>query len=488
MVELMQLTKSLFLTYLDCPLHMWLRSRGTKGLEDSLFAKHIKEQGYIVEGYAKTYLQLLVERNYSTGSQLQFEVTLREEAFESRIDALIYDAEEAVYDLYEIKSSTSVHQEHFYDVTFQTLVARSSIPVRHTYVLHLNREYVRRGELALSKLFTIEELDGKVAQLSDEVIYLRHRAMTVLGLEKMPTELHCYKPSTCSYPEYCFPDLEEYSIYDLGRTTKKQFQVLLEHNIARIVDIPDRFPLHNKQQQQYEATKTKTPFIDRQAIQNELKSLTYPLYFLDYETFQEGIPRFDGYQPYQQAVTQFSLHICRNEEAAVAGEFDHAEYVATTQEDPAKALAAELCRVIGQTGSVVVWNKEFECGRNEELATLCPEYAGQLLGINERIYDLMEIFSKGYYVDYRFKGSASIKKVLPVLSPELSYEVLAIGEGTAAMLAWYEMVYGNVSERRREEIRKDLLAYCKMDTWAMVEIWRKVREVVEESTKGEFAG
>lgn len=473
----MQLTKSLFLSYLDCPLHMWLHSRGVAAQEDSVFAKHIKEQGYIVEEYAKAYLKLLVEQQYSPGSQLQFEVTLTDGKHESRIDALIYDTEANVYDLYEIKSSTDVHREHVYDVTFQSLVAAASLNVRHVYLLHLNREYVREGELALSELFTIEEMDKRVERLREEVEELRQEVVQLLRQSEPPTEMHCYKPNDCPYPEQCFPKLQEYSIYDLGHTSRKQYQELIALGVKKLAEIPETFALSDKQHRQVHATMLQQPIIDKEAIHAELSRLKYPLFFVDYETFQEGIPRFDGYRSYQQAVTQFSLHVSQSETAAKAGEFDHYEYLAMEQSDPACGLARALCSAIGETGTVIVWNKDFECGRNEELAVLCPEYATQLRSINARTYDLMDIFAKGYYIDYRFKGSASIKKVLPVLCPDLSYNGLTIGEGTTAMLGWYEMVYGDVSEERREELKQDLLAYCKLDTWAMVEIWRRVGEV-----------
>ena len=458
---------------------MWLRSRGVVAKEDSLFAKHIKEQGYIVEGYAKSYLKLLVDRNYSPGSQLQFEAALTDGQYESRIDALVYDAATKSYDLYEIKSSTGVHREHVYDATFQSLVAATSLSVRHVYLLHLNREYVREGELVLSELFTIEQMDKRVERLREEVAELRQAAAQLLEQHEPPTESHCYKPSDYPYPEQCFPALQEFSIYDLGHMSRKQYQELIEQGVKKLADIPETFSLSDRQHRQVHATRLQQPIIDADAIRAELGDLEYPLSSLDYETFQEGIPRYDGYRPYQQAVTQFSLHVCRSEAAARAGEFEHYEYLAMEQGDPACDLAEALCSAIGETGTVIVWNKDFECGRNEELATLCPEYAACLRSINARTYDLMELFRKGYYVDYRFKGSASIKNVLPVLCPELSYKELTIGEGTAAMLGWYEMVYGKVSEERRGTLKRDLLEYCKLDTWAMVEIWKKVGEVVQ---------
>ena len=130
---------------------------------------------------------------------------------------------------------------------------------------------------------------------------------------------------------------------------------------------------------------------------------------------------------------------------------------------------------IGPEGTIIVWNKTFECGRTAELAGLQPECAEQLLSINSRTYDLMDIFKKGYYMDYRFHGSTSIKYVLPVLVPELSYDSLEIGKGDEAMSKWHELVYGGLTEEEREKIRYDLLLYCKLDTEAMWRVWGALR-------------
>ena len=130
--------------------------------------------------------------------------------------------------------------------------------------------------------------------------------------------------------------------------------------------------------------------------------------------------------------------------------------------------------MIGETGTIIVWNKGFECGRNEELAVLVPEYAEQLASINKRTFDLMEVFSKGLYVDYQFHGVLR-SKILPILAPELSYKTLEIGEGATAMIKWHEMVYSDITDGERDNIANNLLTYCKLDTWAMVEIWRKLR-------------
>ena len=131
---------------------------------------------------------------------------------------------------------------------------------------------------------------------------------------------------------------------------------------------------------------------------------------------------------------------------------------------------------ISDTGSVVVWNKSFECPRNKELGQLFPEYNDFFLGMNSRVYDLKDIFTKNYYVDPGFHGSNSIKDVLPVLAPHLSYKDLAIGKGDLASVRWYEIAVGE-DKSGADQVFADLLEYCKLDTFAMVEIYNVLRKI-----------
>lgn len=469
----MKLTKSLFLSYLESPLHMWLSVHSdTQPKPPSLYDQHTMKQGYSVEKLAKEFLQRKVATQYPAGTTLTFEATLTDGNYESRIDALVHDTVNNTYDLYEIKSSTTIHTEHKYDVTFQYLVGKATLPINKVYLVRVNSDYQRAGEIDINELFIVEDMTDHIAKKEDEVYQLRSEAWGVMRLESEPRDEHCFNPGTCIYPEHCFSNLTDGSIYELGRASKKQYRELLDLGVELVKDVPDTFTSNYKQRLQIQSARQHQPIIDHDAIAEELSRLEYPIYFLDYETYGEALPMYDGYKPYQQAVTQFSIHVACHPDS---DDFEHYECLATESGDPAQHLATELCNVIGETGSVIVWNKGFECGRNDELAVLCPDLAPQLKSINERVYDLMDIFKDGLYVDHRFHGSASIKKVLPVLCPELSYKELEIGEGTKAMLAWYEMVHGNLTAEKKEQIRQNLLTYCKLDTWAMVEIWRKLK-------------
>jgi hypothetical protein len=202
-----------------------------------------------------------------------------------------------------------------------------------------------------------------------------------------------------------------------------------------------------------------------------LAGLTYPLYFFDYETCADVIPPYDGTKPFQQVPVQYSLHILD----APNGELRHAEYLHTTPDHPGNALSEALSKEIGPTGSIIVWYAPFESGRNAELAEALPKYRDFYLDLNARMVDLMLPFSEGMYVHPAFGGSASIKKVLPVLVPELSYKDQAVQEGLTAQRLWKEAVlWGKGSQSQKDTLFKDLLSYCELDTLAMVRIFERL--------------
>ena len=465
----MRLTKSNFLTFLDSPLHLWAsvnnkQENRTFSVYDQLIAK----QGYEVEALAKKFLEQKVAREYPAGSTIDFQYQLVDGSYEAKIDVLIHDVVNNTYDLYEIKSSTKIDKQNKYDATFQHLIAKSTLPVNKTYLVHVNSDYVKNGEIDVSEFFVIVDMSEVILKLEDEVFQLRNQALAVITDGNPPLESHCYKPNDCPCLKLCHPNLSEHPVYDLSWWKVGQYERLVASGYQRLQDIPETEELNPKQILQIRSIKQNQAIIDHDGIQRELGNLTFPLYFFDYETINPAIPAFDGYKPYQHIVFQYSLHVMENPDDT---ELKHYEFLMTDKREPNKEITEELLKVIGSKGSVIVWNKSFERGRNKELGLLQPMYADELALINERIFDLMEIFSKELYVDYRFHGSASIKRVLPVLVPNLSYADLEIGEGATAMTRWWEMVNGNAD---KDQTAKDLLKYCELDTWAMVEIWRKL--------------
>lgn len=465
------LSKSDFLLFLESPLHLWADAHNQIPLKDpSAHELHIRQQGYQLESLAKQFLEQKVLREYPPGSTIEFEVTLTDGEYVTRVDALVHDTTHNTYDIYEIKSGTSIKTEHKYDVTFQHLIARAALPQLHKlYLVHVNGEYIKDGEIDISQLFVIADMADTIDKLDESVYLLRSDARAILKADQPPLDDRCTKPKECPCPDLCFPNLPVYSIYDLPNARKKTYDELLDMGITELAKIPSTFRLSPRQKAFHQSMLQQKALINTEKISEELGALQYPLYFLDYETFGPGLPIHDGYKPYQHITFQYSLFVVENEQD---DEPQHYEFLAIDGAECSGALCESMLSQIGAEGTVIVWHKPFEMGRNKELAELQPECAERLLSINSRVYDLKDIFAKSYYADYRFHGSASIKDVLPVLVPELSYDELDIKKGDIAMTKWYEMVYGDLSEAEKEKIRYDLKLYCKLDTLAMVEVWK----------------
>jgi hypothetical protein len=387
----------------------------------------------------------------------------------------IVDRVEAnIFDLYEIKSSTKVKPEHYPDLAFQVIVLESlGFKIRKIAVLHVDNEYVRNGEIDFIGLSTVTDITNEVREIIEETKNNIQLALGIINLPTLPNPSPRYA-KLGSFSEWLeiYKSLgnviNPYSIYNLTSPGVKLIGNLEDANISLIKDIPENFKLTPKQLVQVIATKNNQRIVNKEEIKNFLKNLTYPLYFLDYETAMAIVPLYDGTKPYQQIPFQYSLHIIQK-----PGEnLIHSEYLHRDSSHPVPGLLNKLREDIGLTGTVLVWYKIFEMGRNKEMAEMFPEFSEFLKGVNDRIVDLMEPFATGLFADKDFFGSASIKKVLPVLVPNLSYKKLGIQEGASAQRLWMDATIKNKSNIDKDKLFSDLIKYCEMDTLAMVEIWR----------------
>jgi hypothetical protein len=469
------LTKTKYLHYLEAPMHLWAEEHGWLEEETpSEYTQHLMRQGLAVQELAQEFLSQKISEEHP-GAEINFEtILIEDDRYYARLDAAVYFPDSGVWDIYEIKSSSSIKKEHLLDAAFQRLIAMANLYVRGTCIVHINKHFRRAGEVDLEDLFVVENVNQEIRDLCEELRISRELALQITQADSPDEIPTCTKPKACPCPRLCHPNLPKHSIYDLPRIWRKVPE-LRAAGISAIEDIPEDFELSSIQAAHAEAVRGGTPVVEVDALRSALDEMEFPLYFLDYETYNPAVPWYDGYGPYQHMVFQYSLHVFDRPGV----EANHHEYLVVEKEDPVPRLAANLLEKIGETGSVVVWNKSFEMGRNREMAALHPRFAAGLNLINERIFDLMEIFSKGSYVHPDFHGSASIKNVLPVLVPDLNYEGLAVPDGTTAMMVWLAMMSGELGENEIALTRENLLAYCKMDTLAMVRIWQALLAVLE---------
>lgn len=447
------LSKSDYMLFLRQPAWLWLKKNDPKKLPPvDEITQSLFDAGHQFEPYAESlfpegvtlgfsdyseYLSL-PERTQDAikrGDQVLFQPRFEWQEFTCICDIVSFIGENEV-DLYEIKASTSAKVEHEFDLAFQTAVLEGTgLKVRNIYVIHVNNQYIRNGPIEADKITYIQEMTEKVRKKGE------------LTAKHMPLALATTQQQTMPDPS---PDLAK-----LG--SKKDWLKIYETILPQT---PKQYPADLK------------PTIQHDEIKNFLNVLKYPLYFLDYETMSGLIPYFDGHRPYQQVPFQYSLHIIKEPRADV----EHREYLHRGNSDPSRQLVEQLTKDIGTEGSVLVWYEQFEKSRNTELGDLLPEYKETMEDINDRIVDLMLPFKNKWYDDPRFEGSASIKKVLPVLCPNLSYKTLEIQEGGSAQRLWMEAVLDQKRADQKDQILNDLLEYCKLDTLAMVEIYKLLNE------------
>ena len=492
------ISKTIYLEYLSCGKNAWLKlykSEIASMFKMSDFEKSLLEKGNLVEKWARELFPdgvLITEsdeealrvtkQHIAKKTHIIFQPKFIYDKFLAKNDALEYDREKDHWNLYEIKGTNTLDEnasniDHIEDATFQAIILKAvGIKVGKVFIIHLNKEYVKDGEINIEELFVKEDITEEVESREEDTKLKMQKAVEAL-YQPNESALICQciyfgRSAHCTTFQYSYPKLPEYSIHDLSRigTSKKNLESLVDSQIFDINDIPDDFELTLNQKNQVYVHKRQKPLIDLIAIKKELQSLTYPLYFLDYETYPPAIPLFNGFKPYQQIPFQFSLHILNDPD----GELTNAEYLHEEATDPSLSIITKLQETIGSDGNIIVWNKRFEKGINSQLAERNPEHNNFLESVNDRIYDLMEIFQKQFYVHPGFKGKISIKKVLPILVPKLTYAELEIKEGGSAMKAWYEMVFGSGSQMEKHKIADDLRTYCGLDTYAMYAIWKEL--------------
>jgi hypothetical protein len=392
---------------------------------------------------------------------------------------------------YEVKGTVKTKQQHIVDMALQYwILSKCGINLVSCNILHLNGCYVRRGELNVMELFISENITTQVINAQPYIEKQIAAQRNCLDIESLipdiPIGPHCHSPYQCDFTDHCWTaaQVPEYSVLNLTQGRGKQWE-LFRQGFRAIGDIPSSFASSRDQRIQIEAEKSGMPIIEPQEIRKFCESLQYPLYFLDFETIAPATPIFNESRCFQQLCVQYSLHVLHSPPSPVDegedGKHHHFEHLAEFNRDidPRLSLLPRLLSDIGQEGSVIVYYQAFEEARLREMARDFPQYAEELQSVISRLVDLATPFKKKYFYAREMKGKYSIKSVLPALVPEMesAYRTLPIGEGLTATnktLAAFENKYlGDL-----EELRNNLLAYCKLDTLGMVRILGKLLQVI----------
>jgi predicted RecB family nuclease len=379
--------------------------------------------------------------------------------------------------LIEVKSSTSVKEEHLDDLGIQCrVVSRSGLDVGSCCLAHVNRNYVFKGGcIDVWRLFKVRNLTRRVERLQPKLTFQLRSQFTVLSMPKapdIPPGRHCTSPVTCEFYDRCNLPRPNDHIGYLPRLHASAAEELEEMGIESIRDIPDDFDLTEIQRRAATSVQTGDPWYDSEALKAELATLRYPISYLDFESVNPAIPRFAGMRPYQQLPFQFSLHSQKER----GSQLEHCEFLAMDASDPRHEFIGSLLDALGDHGSIVVYNAGFESQRLSELAGWLPEFADRIKDIQARLWDLLPVVRDHVYHP-AFAGSYSLKSVLPALVPEMTYADMTVANGQDAGLAWVLLVRGSLNQSQREDTRKALLEYCGQDTLAMVRLLEMLRAV-----------
>lgn len=473
------LTKTDFIQFLNCPKSLWLKRNRPDvypaGSSSSFLVK-LADEGYGVEAYAK---QAVLQCSDALSYNFQRDF-LTSDGLYARCDIVKSNPDGSI-DLFEIKSSTSVKDDrshsHLKDAAFQVVTAqRAGERVGKVWIIHLNKDYVRSGDVDPNELLTFADETVRVKALLHET---EAEINTALGFLRRETidEKYCScrylsRANHCDSFDYFNPSITKPSIYSLPRLFGEKLAAFVDEGRFDLASIGSS-EVSTQQSLIVRAHNEGNPLVDKAEIRAFFSQLKYPLHFLDYETFLSAVPIIDGYGPQEQLPFQFSLHVLQED-----GRLGHSEYLADRPMKPDDLVKA-LRDAIQPTGSILAWNKGFENTQNKNMGKQLPHAKDFLLDVVDRTVDLMEIFKTGY-VDVGFDGSTSIKKVLPVLipEPEMSYQNLKVKDGGEAMETWGKMI-ALTESAEKNAMRQDLLEYCKLDTLAMVRIYQFIDRLLK---------
>ena len=502
------LSKKQYCDAVRCPKMLWLKNNKPEVFDEAAVDQSLLENGKKIRDLAKSYFGEYAEVPYDGdgskmicktkefidgGTPVIAKASFSYNGLFCSVDIL--KKSDAGYEIYEVKSSTTVYEQHSTEVkkcykddaAYQYYVlSKCGIQICRVCIVYVNKKYnfSSADGLDLKQFFNFEDITDEVRQKMPEVEANIERFREYMDQNEEPADAigeHCKKPHECGCWQYCTRHLPKPNVFDItGRGREFPLSTKIKYYRQGTISFEDlsKCPdVTQKQMLQIEhQLKDLPPHVEKENIQDFLNELSYPLYFLDFEAFPPAIPQYDNSKPYEKITFQYSLHSIEAE----GGELKHTEFLAYPGADPRRAVAEQLCRDIPENVCVLAYHASFEKGRIKELSNLYPDLATHLLNIHGNIKDLEVPFQDKHYYTRAMQGLTSIKVVLPALfpnDPELDYHNLeGVHNGLDASATFAAMA--EMSQEELERSRQQLLKYCGLDTLAMVKIWQKLKEAV----------
>jgi hypothetical protein len=371
----------------------------------------------------------------AAGRTIIYEAAFQHEGLLCAVDLLVKRPDG--WYAYEVKGSTRVKDVFVMDAAFQNhVITGAGLPLQQFSLIYINNQYVRKGALALNELFTTTAITNQVKEYSTFLQAKSEELLQVVANKLQPPSVaagdQCTKPYRCDFFSHCNPKAE-LAVEEMGE-----------------------------------------PEVDLAQLQTFISTLQYPIYYMDFETWSQAVPQFDGHWPFRQVCFQYSVKVQQEPETVPVEN----GYLAKDISTPSADFINSLLTVLGEEGTIVVYNATFERSRLLDFVSDNPLWKPAIDRVIDRMVDLMDVFRKKQYYLPVLGNGYSIKSVLPALFPEERYEGLAISDGMEAANAFYQLNQENNPEIIRAT-RAALEAYCSMDTSAMVKIIDHIRKRIQ---------
>ena len=488
--EYFKLSRSTYLMGSQCPKRLWLNRKRPELIPDKAATMKMvfdrgKEIGLLARALfpggkdaAIDHPALYVEAINKTyewidgGEAIIYEAAFSHDEVMTAVDILLRS--ENKWYAYEVNGSSSVKDHHLTDTAFQyNVITNAGLELEDIFIIHLDKKYVRQGPLDSKALFKIVSVKQEVLKLQPTVAENIKEFKDILHQPVAPMKdigIHCSQPHDCEFRDHCWDHIPAVSVFDLTKLkASKKFDLYYE-GILEFHQLPSGYTLTYAQDLQIKAHLENYIHSEPQKIKDWLLQLSYPLYFMDFETFNPPLPMYNGSRPFQHIPFQFSVHV-QNEQG---GPLTHFEFLGSPETDPRPDFMKQLVAATQGEGTILVYSS-FEMSRLRELKDDLPEWTPHINAITNRIVDLMMPFVNKWHYHAAMNGSHSIKEVLTALEPDLNYKHLEIANGSAAMAA-FESLLKVTNVEVKKDIRQALLEYCKMDTWAMVKVLERLKE------------
>ncbi len=486
------LTKQKFQSFLRCEMAAWLNYHQNKSKESSAKKYHTSSIEYqkirdvlkeLYPGGAEVrYAKSVEDSIRSTLKYIKkripvYSASLGRGDFFSVFDLLVPSKISDSWDIVSVKSQASYKKDNVLELAYQKLVAeKSGLNIDEIVLYTINADYFYRKKLDARKLFFKNSLTRKVNLEAHNVLKYCDKYFQVIGSHAPPENPYiCKFPSDCLNRELCYPDLKDGNIFDL-REGKDLSRNLYKAGIVYLKDVPEETELTHKQAVQVECERTGKAHVVPEQIKSFLQHITYPLYFLDFETINPAVPFFQNTKPFQHIPTQYSLHVKLTKES----ELKHYSFLAKNKSDPRKKILKNLRKLISPSGKVIVYDAFFERRCLTESVELFPKFKEWWDIVSKNILDISIPFKSFHYYHPVQKGRASLKAVLPALTG-LNYDGLEIHDGGTANQEFYKYLTTRMSHSEKKKLCQNMEEYCKMDTYALVEILNELEKLPLES-------